>query len=88
MEVVNIPTPKGKVLAYNEANPFTRRNPTFLTKKQQERDSKIARQIIHASDVEEDKQIFILDNLGKIYRLPLNRMMICDAATKGQDLLD
>ena len=56
MEIVNIPPPKGKVLTYNEANPFTRRNPTFLTKKQQERDSKIARQIIHAYDVEEDKQ--------------------------------
>lgn len=40
------------------------------------------------SNVAEDKQIFILDNLGKIYRLPLNRMIICDAATKGQDLLE
>lgn len=56
MEIVNIPPPKGKVLTYNEAHPFIRRNPTFLTKKQQERDSKIARQIIHTYDVEEDKQ--------------------------------
>lgn len=56
MEIVTIPTPKGKVLTYNETHAFTRRNPTFLTKKQQERDWKIAKQIIHAWDVDFDKQ--------------------------------
>lgn len=56
MEIVTIPTPKGRVLTYNEAHSFTRRNPTFLTKKQRERDCKIAKQIIQAYDVEFDKR--------------------------------
>ena len=56
MEIVTIPTPKGSVLSYNEAHAFTRRKPTFVNKKQEERDSKIVRQIIHAYDVEFDKQ--------------------------------
>lgn len=56
MEIVNMPKPKGRVLAYNEAHEFTRRVPTFLTPKQRERDSKIVKQIIHAGDVEGDMQ--------------------------------
>ncbi len=56
MKIVEVPTPNKPVLTYNEAHPFTRRKPTFLTRKQQERDTKIIRQVIHAYDVEQDKE--------------------------------
>ena len=56
MEIVDMPTPNKKVLTYNEAHPFTRRVPTFLTEKQKVRDSKTVRQIVHAYDIENDKQ--------------------------------
>lgn len=39
---------------FNEIHDFTHRNPSFLSKKQLERDSKIVRQIVTAYDVEED----------------------------------
>lgn len=38
------------VPAYNESHEFTRRKPTYLSKKQEERDNKIARQIAQAYD--------------------------------------
>lgn len=41
---------------YNEIHDFTHRNPTYLTKKQLERDSKIVKQIIIAHDVECDNE--------------------------------
>ena len=41
---------------YNEIHDFTHRNPTYLTKKQLERDSKIIKQIIIAHDVEYDNE--------------------------------
>lgn len=41
---------------YNEIHDFTHRNPTYLTKKQLERDSKIVKQIITAHDVECDNE--------------------------------
>lgn len=56
MEIEDIPRPEGKILSYNEAHSFTRRNPTFLSEKQKARDAKIVRQIIHAYDVEFDKR--------------------------------
>lgn len=59
MQIVDIPTPNKKVLSYNEANPFTRRLPTFLTDKQKARDAKIVKQIIHAYDFEGDEQMLM-----------------------------
>lgn len=41
---------------YNETHDFTHRNPTYLTKKQLERDSKIVKQIVTAYDVECDNE--------------------------------
>lgn len=41
---------------YNEIHDFTHRNPTFLTQKQLERDSKIVKQIVTAHDVECDNE--------------------------------
>lgn len=41
---------------YNEIHDFTHRNPSYLTKKQLERDSKIIKQIIIAHDVECDNE--------------------------------
>ena len=62
MEEISLLRPKVRVLSYNEAHEFTRRVPTFLTKRQKERDSKIAKQIAYAYDVEENpdkvKEIF------------------------------
>lgn len=56
MEIVDILTTNKKVLSYNEANPFTRRLPTFLTDKQKARDAKIVKQIAYAYDIEYNKQ--------------------------------
>lgn len=41
---------------YNEIHDFTHRIPSFLSKKQLERDSKIAKQIVVAHDVEGDPE--------------------------------
>lgn len=54
MEIVSPPKVNKPVLTYNEAHEFTRRKPTFLTNKQQERDTKIVMQIARAHDVDED----------------------------------
>lgn len=40
--------------AYNEIHDFTHRNPSYLSKKQLERDSKIVKQIVAAADVDGD----------------------------------
>lgn len=52
-------------MTYNERIPFTRRIPTFLTKKQLERDAKIARQIAFAHDVEHDNEKMVAIYLKK-----------------------
>lgn len=41
---------------YNEIHDFTHRIPSYLSKKQLERDSKIVKQIIVAADVDEDPE--------------------------------
>lgn len=41
---------------YNELHDFTRKIPSYLSKKQMERDAKIAKQIVMAHDVEHNKE--------------------------------
>ena len=54
MITVNFPKANGTIVSYNQAHEYTRRIPTFRSKKQQDRDSKIAAQIARAHDVEND----------------------------------
>lgn len=39
------------------------------------------------SGIKDTEQIYIADNLGKIYRVCVNKLTICDLANKGDDLL-
>ena len=55
METVLPPPITHHYKTYNEEHEFTRRLPTYLTRKQQERDAKIVKQIIMAHDINNDK---------------------------------
>lgn len=52
MYMIKLPKKRGLALTYNESHDYIRRIPTFRTKKQENRDSKIVGQIAHAWDVE------------------------------------
>lgn len=56
---------------FSEIHEFTRRNPSYLSQKQLERDSKIIKQIIVAGDVEEDYDK-VVDIFFKKYHLLSN----------------
>lgn len=54
MKIVDSPKVTGTIVSYNQVHEYTKRVPTFRSKKQQERDSKIVAQIVRAHDVEND----------------------------------
>lgn len=72
---------------YNEIHDFTHRNPTYLTKKQLERDSKIVKQIVTAHDVECDNEKMLCYQILDFGRLcvPYGVLPAITAMLKGSN---